>query len=124
MRKQTRIYSLLLFLTFFGFYFEWADRSAFLFQMQYELIFKDDKTSLLHPLIIGPAIGQLLLLFSLWKPDRRLVLCGLLLLGLLALMVFITGIFSGNWKIILSVVPFWAVAGVFAGTYRRLREAR
>ncbi|WP_146171751.1 hypothetical protein [Flavobacterium magnum] len=118
------MYSLLLFVTFFLCYLEWADKSAFLFQAQYDLLFKNDKASLVHPLILGPAIGQLLLLFSLWKPDRRTVLCGMLLLGLLALMVLITGIFSGNWKIILSVMPFGMVSGVFVLKYKRLKTQK
>jgi len=91
-------------------YLEWADRSAFLFQVEYGLFFKATQTieSLVHPLILIPLLGQLILLFALIKRQQnfKLTFIGMTLLSLLVLVIFLAGILSMNVKIIVSTVPF------------------
>lgn len=91
-------------------YLEWGNRSAFLFQMEYEILFsgKHGKENLVHPAIIIPLAGQLLLLVAAVQkcPRKALVLTGIALLALLILFIFLIGILSKNAATIASAFPF------------------
>ena len=65
-----------------------------------------------HPLILLPFAGQVLLLVNLFlaKPRRRLGTFGLVLMGVLALMILLVGILSRNIWMVLSILPFLALA--------------
>ncbi|ESU20260.1 hypothetical protein FEDK69T_27720 [Flavobacterium enshiense DK69] len=100
----------LLITSLFG-YTEWGKgRSAFLYEIEYELLFRQPHLleSLTHPLILGSLGGQLILLYCAIKNNssKKLNLLGLVLLSLLMLLVLLVGILSSNFKIILSTTPF------------------
>jgi uncharacterized membrane protein YhhN len=84
--------------------------SGFLFQMEYELFADASKviSSILHPLVLLPFIGQVVLLISMFlkKPNRKLTLLVIALLGVLVFMVLLVGVLSLNMKIILSALPY------------------
>ena len=112
---KVRVLLLALVLTFLCGYMEWGQgQSAFLAQTEYELFFRRGLStdSMVHPLVLLPFAGQLLLLVNtlLAKPRRRLATAGLVLMGVLALMILLVGILSRNIWMVLSILPFLALA--------------
>ena len=99
-----------LFASFLFCYLEWADQSAFVYEVAYLLLFeKSEKASAFtHPLVLFPFLGQLLVLISLFlpKPKKWMVFTGIAMMGLLVLMLLVVGILGKNWKIALATVPF------------------
>ena len=92
-------------------YLEWgSDQSMFLFQGEVEVLSKiiSNPSSVLHPFIIIPMIGQLLLTITLFQkiPSHRLSYWGIAFIALLLLFVFIIGIIGFNYKILISTLPF------------------
>ncbi len=99
-----------LFASFLFCYLEWADQSAFVYEVAYLLLFeKSEKASAFsHPLVLFPFFGQLLVLISLFlpHPKRWMVMTGMVMMGLLVLMLVLVGVLGKNWKIMLATVPF------------------
>jgi hypothetical protein len=64
----------------------------------------------MHPFVLVPIVGQLLLLFTLFQkvPSKWVSMVGLLCLSLIMLMIFVIGIMGMNIRILLSAVPFIA----------------
>jgi hypothetical protein len=96
-------------------YLSWGKEStAFLFQMEYEIITKlfTNPTSTLHPFTVIPMLGQLLLLITLLQKTPTTILlktgigCLLFLIGF----VFIIGLLSLRVPIIVSTIPFITLA--------------
>ncbi len=105
---------LLIFASLIG-YLEWGqNNSQFLFQIETEIIFKlfTNTTSIIHPLIIIPLAGQILLIISLFQkePGRWLSFIGIGSIGILLLFILLAGILSMNVKIILSSLPFLVIS--------------
>ena len=99
-------------------YLEWGtDQSAFLYEIEYDLLFgsKASQGAFTHPFVFLPMLGQVLLLISafLKRPSRRLAIFGIAGIGLLVLMVLLTGILGGNWKVIASTMPFLLASLIF-----------
>lgn len=108
---KSKILNGLLILTSLGGYLEWgAGNSSFLFQAEYEVLRKlfTDPLSAVHPFTLIPLLGQVLLLATIFqkKPSRWLTITGIVCLSLLLLLMFLIGIISFNFKILLSTVPF------------------
>jgi len=98
-------------------YLEWGKGyHTFLFQAETEIISKamSNAASAVHPFIIIPLAGLLILLYTLFQktPSRFLSLSGLACLSVLMLLILLIGIISGNLKMIASTIPF-LVAGFF-----------
>lgn len=96
-------------------YLEWGeDQRQFLFQMEAQILklLFTDPASVLHPLILLPLTGQVLLLISLFqmKPRKILVFTGLGLLAVLLLLVLFTGIVSRHWWTVVSTLPFLGIS--------------
>jgi hypothetical protein len=108
---KEKMLSVLLILTSLLGYLEWGQgQQLFLFQAEGEILLKlwADPKSVLHPLILMPLMGQILLAITLVQrtPSRILVYLGMGSLSiLLGLMCFI-GIISFNLKILFSTLPF------------------
>ena len=107
-------------------YLSWGKEStAFLFQMEYEIITKlfTNPTSTLHPFTVIPMLGQLLLLITLLQKTPTTILlktgigCLLFLIGF----VFIIGLLSLRIPIIVSTIPFITLAFF---TLKSLRSVR
>lgn len=119
---QARLINAALLLSSLICYLEWGGgNSGFLFQTEYVVFAKRNSDAFMHPLVLIPLIGQILLIVSILKkqPSRRLTLTGLSLIGLLVLMILIAGVLSLNLKIVASTVPFIFVAVVFIRKYRK-----
>lgn len=104
----------LLLTSLFG-YLAWGNnQQAFLYQIEWDVIskLKNEPASVMHPLILLPLSGQLLLLISVFKkhPGKILLFTGLGCIGVLFLMMLLAGILSNNAKIILFALPYLIVA--------------
>ena len=105
-----------LLLSFLFCYLEWGQgNSSFVYEVEYQVLFQREATAdtFTHPLILLPFCGQLLFLLALFqqKPNRKLVLTGIILMGLLVVLLFVIGLLGKNPKIALSTVPFLLSAG-------------
>lgn len=121
--KNRTLHFLLILTSLLG-YLEWSGNShAFLFQAEMEVFIKllSDPSSLLHPFIILPIIGQGLLLVTLFQtnPSKVLAYISICGLGLLLGFMFVVGLISLNYKIICSTVPFLMMVVVTVRHYRR-----
>jgi hypothetical protein len=90
--KKWNIIVLLLFLTSFIGYLEWGERKEFIFQMEFDILQKlvVNPSSIIHPLVVLPLIGQIILLLALFKTNthKYLVLIGIFGIFLLFAMIF------------------------------------
>jgi hypothetical protein len=118
-----RIINLLLVLSSLFGYLEWGTNShAFLFQAEVEVLYKlvGQTASVIHPFILLPIAGQIILLMTLFWPknQRFLTYLGIAGIGVLLGFMFIIGCLSLNYKIVLSTVPFLVLA-VWSIKYHR-----
>jgi hypothetical protein len=119
-----RLLNLLLILTSLIGYLKWGgDNSMFLFQMEYEILTKlfTDPLSVLHPLVVLPLVGQLLLLITLFQrePGKFITFIGIGCVGLLLGLMFFIGIIDLEVKILLSTVPFMVTATIVVWSFRK-----
>lgn len=99
-------------------YLEWgAGNSTFLFVAEWEVLRRlvSEPLSVVHPFTMLPLFGQVLLIVTLFqrRPSKWLTYIGLGCLAILLLLMFVIGLISLNFKILLSTVPFIATA-IFA----------
>lgn len=103
-------------------YLEWGKGNfAFLFQVEYELLFgAKNSQNFLHPFVLVPLLGQLLLFITLFQKVPRRVLTYIALASLSLLMLFICfiGIIVPNFKMLFSTIPF-IVTGILILKYNR-----
>lgn len=121
-----KMLNLCLILTSLLGYLEWGtDNSAFLGQTELEIIAKlfTDTSSVIHPFILLPLAGQLMLFITLFQkqPSKILTYIALAGIGLLLAFIFLIGLMSMNFKVALSAVPFLAT-GVYAIFYYKKRR--
>ena len=99
----------LLLSSFIG-YLEWGKMSAFIGEVEYDLLFRTPKSAgtFLHPFVLLPLLGQITLWVLLFvpKPKFWLVVTAASGMVLLFLLIFLVGILSLNIKIIVSALPF------------------
>jgi len=110
-----KLLNLCLLLSFQLGYLEWGkDYHTFIFQAEAEIISKamSSAASAVHPLIVIPLAGLLILLYTLFQktPSRFLSFSGLACLSVLMLLLLFIGITAGKWKIAVSVIPFFVAA--------------
>lgn len=92
-------------------YLEWGtDNRMFLIQGEIEIIekFLEDPTSIVHPFILLPFFGQIILIYTLFQktPSRTLTSLGIGGIGILLLLMFFIGLISLKYKILFSTLPF------------------
>ena len=125
-----KLYNLGLLLTSLVGYHEWGGgNSAFLFEMERDLIasFAADPLATLHPFTLLPLLGQSLLLLSLFQrePGRRISLIGILCLSVLLFLMFLIGLVDLNVKSIITFLPYVLLALVaFRYHWRRKQVVR
>jgi len=117
---------LLVFTSLFG-YLEWGGgNKMFLFQGEWQIIQKlfSNPTEVMHPFVLIPLAGQLLLIATLFQrePDKRLTWVGMAAIAVLLLFMFLIGVFSLNFKILFSTVPFLALAMLTIRTLKRSQK--
>ena len=120
---KAKILNALLIITSLLGYLEWGGgNNILLFQGEADIILKlfTNPKSVAHPFILMPLLGQLLLLFTVFQktPNRILTYIGIGSLGLLLGFMFIIGIISMNFKILLSTIPF-LITAIYTVLYLR-----
>lgn len=115
MNMRLKIYTALLILTSLLGYLEWGtDHKMFLFEMETDILQKgwSEPTSVLHPFVIIPLAGQLMLLITLFQkiPSKKLIWIGMIAIGLLFLFLLYIGIAGKNWQIALCALPFLGIS--------------
>lgn len=110
-----RILNFLLLLSTFIGYLEWGtNKHMFIFQMEYEILFTIQKSveNFTHPMIILPLLGQLLLLFTLFQknPGKKITYVAIAGLGILYLLILLTGLLTRKISIIGSALPFLIIS--------------
>lgn len=116
---------LLIFTSLLG-YLEWSGNShSFLFQAEGEIISKliDDPISVLHPFTLLPMTGQVILIITLFqkRPSKLLTYIGIGGLGILLAFMFVIGIMTLNFKIIIFTIPFIVVSTLAIRYYRKIK---
>ena len=115
-----RLINICLLLTFLLGYLAWGKNHSFIFQLEAEIFLKgkNDLKSILHPLILIPFFGQIILLYTIFqqKVSRILSLIGLACLSTLMLLLFVIGLLDFNIKIAGSTLPF-IIMGIFVLRY-------
>ena len=124
MGKQ-KLLNLALILSSLIVYLEWGgDNSMFLFEGEIEFFSKifQDPLSILHPFIILPLCGQIILAITLFQkqPSKILTYVGLGGLSILILFISFIGLLDLNFKIVLSTIPF-ILSGILAIRNQRKR---
>ncbi len=112
---KSKIFNFLLIITSLLGYLEWGKgHQMFLFQAEGEIFAKlfNQPGSILHPFILFPFIGQLLLAITLFqkKPGKILTFTAVAGIGILILLMFVIGCMGFNLKIALSTIPYLLVA--------------
>ncbi len=110
-----KLLNFLLLLSFQFGYLEWGKNNhAFIFETTAEIFRQSAKTlqNFLHPAILIPLVGEILILITLFRKKyfRVLTLSGLTGMGLFMLLLLFIGVLDTNIKITLSTVPFFLAA--------------
>lgn len=92
-------------------YLEWGGgNEQFLFQIEWDVITKllSAPASMMHPLVLIPLLGQLLLVYTLFQkqPNKLYTYLGLGGIGVLFLFILVAGLIGKNTKMILFTLPF------------------
>lgn len=111
---KNRLLIVLLLITSLFVYLEWGgDNSSFLFKLEFDVLGKliSNPISVLHPFVILPLLGQMLLLIALFfnSPGKWLLFAGIVFLSLLPAVILLVGLLSVNIKILLSLLPYLVV---------------
>lgn len=112
---KRKILTIFLIITSLFGYLEWGGNShVFLAQAEAEIFSKliTDPISVIHPFILLPLFGQLMLFLTLFqrKPSKFLTYIGIGSLGSLLSFMCVIGLMSLNYKIFFSTIPFLIVA--------------
>jgi hypothetical protein len=123
---KNKFLNFLLIITSLIGYLEWGGNNhIFLFKAEAEIFSKlfTDPVSVLHPFTILPLIGQILLLITIFQktPSKILTYISIAGLGLLLGFMFIVGIMSMNFKIIISTIPFIVISILAIRHYRKIK---
>lgn len=124
---KARILNVLLVATSLIGYLEWGqNQHTFLWQAEKEIITKllSDPSSVVHPFIVLPFLGQLILILTLFqsKPKFWLTMFGASCIAILLVFMLFIGLISLNWKILFSVIPFFTVYILVIRNFRQKRK--
>ncbi len=108
---HAKILNTLLILSSLIGYLEWSGNNhLFIFEAEREIILKlfTDTNAVIHPLIIIPIGGQILLVLTLFqkKANKIMTYLSIAMLGCLLYFMLFIGLMSLNYKIIISTLPF------------------
>jgi hypothetical protein len=127
-KMKTKVLNVFLIITSLLGYLEWGGGNhIFLFTGEVEIIYKlfTNPVSVIHPFILLPIIGQIVLFFTLFQktPSRALTYISMAGLGLLLGFMFLIGIFSMNYKIFISTIPFLIVVVLTIRHFRKIKNS-
>lgn len=123
--KSKILNALLLFSSLFGFLGDGHNKRIFLFQIEAEVFSKlpHDPLAVLHPFILLPFIGQVLLIITLIKknPSKLLTYTGIVGIGILMALVLLVGCLGKNLMIVSSIIPFIVISYFSIRHNRKMR---
>lgn len=120
---KIKILNALLLVSFLFGYLEWGnDQHSFIFEAEADLFTKffSHPEGLLHPFILIPFAGQLLIFYLIVAKKKNAKL-NYLAAGCLAILIFFLsfiGAWSRNWQIFLSTIPFFVILWMLHKTLR------
>jgi hypothetical protein len=122
-----RFINICLFITSMFGYLEWGkDQHSFIFQTEAEIFSKlfSSPQSLLHPFILIPLFGQLLLLFTIIskKQNKAITITAIISISLLMLLLLFIGILDLKYKILFSTFPFLITAIIAFRIYLKKQD--
>ena len=114
-KMKSKLFNALLLVSSLVGYLEWGqNRKMFLFQLEIEIFSKSlkDSVSIIHPFILLPLLGQVLLLFTLFQkiPGKTLTYIGMGGIGILLALLFLVGCLNRNLYVISSAIPFFVIS--------------
>ena len=123
---KSKILNFLLLITSLLGYLEWGrNNHLFLFQAEGEIIFKlfTEPAAVLHPLILLPLTGQVILLITLFQkaPGRTWTYISLGCLGILFVLLLAIGLMGLNYKTTISAVPFLIISVLAIRHYKKTK---
>lgn len=126
---KAKLLNFLLFITSLIGYLEWGkDSSMFLFQAEAEVLRKlfTEPSSAVHPFTLIPLLGQVLLVTTLLQKqvNKIFTFISIFSIGILLLFMFFIGSLTLNYKILLSTIPFLAMAVYTIFYWRRMRRVK
>lgn len=115
---KSKTINILLILTSLFVYLEWGgNNNMFLYQGEWEILnnVMNEPRSVLHPFVLLPLGGQIILLVTLFQkePGKVLTRIGIIGLGILIVFIFLIGLWKFNYKVMLSSLPF-IIVSIFA----------
>ena len=124
---KAKVLNFALLLSSFIGYLEWGkDQSNFLIESEIEVITKafSDIGAIIHPFILLPLLGQLLLIITLFQktPSKTITYIGMICLAILLVFIFISGIIIFNIKILASATPFVVTMFLIIRHYKQLKK--
>ena len=125
--KIKKLLNLLLILTPLAGYLEWGQGyTSFLFEAEAHVLANlfTNPSAAVHPFTILPMLGQLILIYTLFQhePGKKLTFIGITCIALLLLFMFIIGILSVNFSIMLSTIPFLATSTITIIHHSKLKK--
>lgn len=122
---NSKVLNILLILSSLCGYLAWGgNQHIFLYKAEVEILSKllTNPTSVLHPFTILPMLSQLLLLITLFQksPSKMLSYWSIAGLGLLMGFMFIIGIISLQYKIVISTIPFIIISILAIKHYKKV----
>ncbi len=125
---REKILNLSLIITSLAGYMEWGGNNhTFLFKAEAEILVKQFSApgTGLHPFVVLPLIGQLLLVYTLFRkqPSRILTYISIAFIGLLLGFILLIGVFALNFKVLASTIPFFIVAVITLKHFRKQKPA-
>ena len=123
--KDKSLNILIIITSLFG-YLEWSGNNhSFLFQAEAEVISRlfTDPLSVAHPFTILPLLGQLILIGTVFQksPSKTLTFMSIGCLGILIGFMFVVGLISLNYRIIISTIPFLSASVITIRHYNKTR---
>lgn len=108
-------------------YLEWGrGNHQFLFETERLVIQKigTDPLSVVHPFVLMPLIGQIILVVTLFiqKPAKKWIMAGMALIALLLGFMLLVGILALNYKIVISVIPYFVFSGILVKNVRAIKS--
>lgn len=118
-----KILNLLLIFTSLAGYMEWGGNNhTFLILAEGQVLLKQFSApgTGMHPFVVLPFVGQLLLVYTLFmkQPSKILTYIGIAFIGLLLGFILLIGAFSFNIKVLASTIPFFVVVVITLRHYR------
>lgn len=112
--KSKILNTLLIISSLFGF-LEWGEnKTMFLIQVEAEIFstILKDPGSLIHPFILLPLLGQILLLLTLVqkKPNKIMTYLGIGGVGIIMALIFLIGCLNINFMMLFSTIPFLVIS--------------